>query len=95
VLRVDRELVTVRSQPLVWDGRALRLGRPAVEQAVGAAGGLALAGGLRQGDRVALHWDWVCERLTARQLAALRHYTMRHLEIVNRVRHPGPAAVLS
>jgi hypothetical protein len=38
---------------------------------------------------------WVCERLTARQLAGLRHYTMRHLELVNRVPHPGPAAVLA
>jgi Family of unknown function (DUF6390) len=95
VLRVDGALVTVRSRPLVWDGRALRLGEPTVEQAAGTADGLALAGRLHPGDRVALHWDWVCERLTSRQLTALRHYTARHLEIVNRVPHPGPAAVLA
>jgi hypothetical protein len=95
VLGVDQGLVTVRSQPLTWDGRTLKLGPPQVEQALGDTGGLALAGRLRPGDRVALHWDWVCERLTPRRLAALRHYSARHLEIVNRAAHPAPAAALA
>ena len=44
---------------------------------------------------VSLHWDWVCDRLTPRQLRALRGYTQRHLDMVNhRVEHPGPVAVL-
>jgi hypothetical protein len=38
---------------------------------------------------VALHWDWVCARLTARQLAALRHYTHRQLAIINQLPHPA------
>ena len=50
---------------------------------------------LHAGDTVSLHWDWVCDKLTDRQLRALRTYTMRHLDMVNhRVEHPGPLAVL-
>jgi hypothetical protein len=41
------------------------------------------------------HWDWVCDKLTDRQLRALRTYTMRHLDMVNhRVEHPDPVAIL-
>jgi hypothetical protein len=47
------------------------------------------------GDWVALHWDWVCDKLTDRQLRALRGYSQRHLDMVNhRVDHPGTVAAL-
>jgi hypothetical protein len=47
------------------------------------------------GDWVSLHWEWVCDRLTESSLRALRHYTGRHLDIVNGgVELSGPAAVL-
>lgn len=47
------------------------------------------------GDWVSLHWNWVCDRLSQRQLRALYAYTTRHLDLVNhRVEHSGPAAVL-
>jgi hypothetical protein len=61
----------------------------------GATGGLALAGSLSPGDWVSLHWNWVCERLSPRRLAALRYHTLRQLAIVNRTAHPAPAAVLA
>jgi Family of unknown function (DUF6390) len=94
VVDVAGGTVAARSRPLTWDGRSLRLGAPTLERAVGARDGLALAGELHPGDRVALQWDWVCERLTPRQLGALRHYTARQLAIVNGLAHPAPAAVL-
>ena len=31
------------------------------------------------GDWVSLHWDWICDRLSQRQLRALRGFTPRHL----------------
>ena len=59
------------------------------------APGLVLARDIGPGDWVALHWDWVCDKLTDRQLRALRTYTMRHLDMVNhRVEHPGPVALM-
>ena len=94
VVTVASGLVTVRVRPLVWDGRSLQLGPPTHEQAVGAQDGLSLAGQLHPGDRVALHWDWVCDRLTPYQLGALRHYTAKQLAIVNELPHPAPAAAL-
>jgi len=54
-----------------------------------------LARDIAPGDWVSLHWDWVCDKLTQRQLRSLRMYTLRHLDMVNhRVEHPGPAAIL-
>ncbi|MDP9444327.1 MAG: DUF6390 family protein [Actinomycetota bacterium] len=87
--------VTVESSPLTWDGRRLELGPPETETALRARDGVSLLDGLAVGDWVSLHWEWVCDRLSARQLARLRGYTRRHLAIVNdRVDHSGPAAVL-
>jgi hypothetical protein len=57
--------------------------------------GTSLARDIGPGDWVALHWDWVCDRLTQRQLRSLRAFTQRHLDMVNnRVEHSGPLAVL-
>ena len=46
------------------------------------------------GDWVALHWDWVCHRLSTRQLGALRQVTLGQLAVVNGASRPGPAALL-
>lgn len=95
VLAVRDAEVVVRSRPLRWDGRALTLGAAAVESARCGADGYALAPTPAAGDWVALHWDWMCDRLTPRQLAALRHYTARQLDVTNhRIARPGVAAAL-
>jgi hypothetical protein len=98
VLDVADGLAVVRFRPLTWDGRRLGLGEPAEERAVlGTDGtdGAGLAGPVAAGDWVALHWDWVCERLDRRTLAALQAYTLRQLAVVNGLPVPAPAAVLS
>ena len=96
VIAAHGDQTTVESRPLGWDGRLLSLGEPATETARLALDGTMLAGDIGPGDWVALHWDWVCDKLTDRQLRALRTYTMRHLDMVNhRVDHPGPVAILS
>lgn len=42
-----------------------------------------------------MHWEWVCDRITPRQLAVLRHYTAAHLAIVNdQLDHPGAITAL-
>lgn len=95
VLSTAGGLAVVRSRLLTWDGRALGLGEPVDEQVVVSTDDLGLAGPVEPGDWVSLHWDWVCERLDARSLAALRDHTARQLRIVNGVPVPAPAAVLS
>ncbi len=64
--------ILVRRTPLVWSGSRLVYGEPLVE-AVDSPIPVAT------GDVVAVHWDWICERLDARQLAWLRHVTDRQL----------------
>jgi hypothetical protein len=85
----------VMSRPLAWDGRRLDLAAPREEMATLRLGGLGLSGRLRPGQWCALHWDWVCDRLDRRQLAALRRYTLGQLDVVNAQPFPAPAAVLA
>jgi hypothetical protein len=83
VLAVQGDQVVVESRPLTWDGRILALGPAETETVVQSVGGIGMVGALRPGDRVSLHWEWVCDRLTERQVHRLRRYTERHLAIVN------------
>lgn len=96
VQSVTGDLVVLRYRPLTWDGRRLGLGAAVLETATRALDGLGFVDDLVAGEWVSLHWGWVCDRLSTRQLQALRRYTARQLEITNvRVAHPGPAAALS
>ena len=81
---------------LAWDGARLGLSEPVTERARQGRDGLTLVS-LRPGDDVALHWDWVCERLDGRRLAHLRRDTAGQLAAVNRdlaVSRAGPVAHL-
>lgn len=73
----------VRIRPLVWDGIRLMLGDPCMETAKIAADGTGFLTDLQVGDIVSLHWDWVCDRLTANHLRQLQLSTARHLRIAN------------
>ena len=95
VVSVSGTEAVVVSRPLLWDGHALHLGEPREERAVVGVEDLRLAGAVQPGDWCSLHWEWVCERLTSRQLAALRHHTLAQLDVVNGVAVPAPNAVLT
>ncbi len=95
VVSVSGDQVTVRSRPLRWDGQQLSFGPVETETAVAAVGGRGFVTDLRPGELISLHWDWVCDRLSRRQLQNLLAYTTQTLRMTNeRLRHPGPAAVL-
>ncbi len=95
VVAVRGEEVDVMSRPLTWDGARLGFGAPRVETARGTTGGLGLAPSYAPSDWVSMHWGWVCDRLSRRQLTNLRHFTMRQIDITNeKVAHPGPRAAL-
>jgi hypothetical protein len=85
VVRVHGDHVDVRGETLTWDGVAVGLGSPAVETARWADSGRGLAAPPAAGEWVALHWDWVCDRLTEAQLDALRRSTARQLDVTNRL----------
>jgi Family of unknown function (DUF6390) len=94
VVAAESGVVTVRYRPLAWDGRALRLGPPALERVPASVDGKGFVRDLRPGEWVSLHWDWVCDRLTSVRLQALRRLTLRHLRITNAASPPAPAAAL-
>jgi hypothetical protein len=81
---VERRAETgvVRSQPLCWDGAQLYLGDEIEETVRHSAAGGALAD-VRAGDWVALHFDWICDRLTADRLDELRRATEQQLRLAN------------
>ena len=95
VQAVAGDQVVVESAPLTWDGRRLGFGRAATETAVRSVDGVGMVTDLAPGDWVSLHWEWVCDKLTPQQVARLRGFTRRHLDIVNETNlHSGPAALL-
>lgn len=92
---VTGETALVMSRPLEFERGKLGLGPERIETARLGARGLGLTHDIRPGDWCSLHWDWVCEKLSPRRLAALRTYTARQLAVVNSVSVAGPTAVLS
>ncbi len=75
----DRLLV--ESQPLVWDGQALGLGAARVEHV---RASIDTAESVSVGDDIAMHWDYVCQRVSSAQLASLQIMQATHLALVNR-----------
>jgi hypothetical protein len=89
VVDVVGDDAVISSRPLVWTGRDLELG-PARHQVVRVRrDGYGLAAGVRPGDVVSAHWDWVCDVLTPRQVALLSRCTEDQLAQVR----TAPAAV--
>jgi hypothetical protein len=68
----DRGRVLVRRVPLVWSASRLLFGEPVVEAVDSPFE-------VDTGDVVAIHWDWICERLDQRQLGWLQSVTARQL----------------
>ena len=73
----DRLLVS--SRPLAWDGHALGLAPEQVESALPPVDDDEIGAG----DVVALHWDYVCQRLTPSQHRNLMRDHSRHISMVN------------
>jgi hypothetical protein len=95
VQAVQGDQVVVESSPLTWDGRRLDIGPAQTEIVVQSLDGVSMTEPLEVDDWVSLHWEWVCDRLTERQVGYLQAYTRRHLGIVNEGNlHSGPASLL-
>jgi hypothetical protein len=84
VLEIDGDWLVVMAVPLELADGQLTLGEPRPERIRGWLDGTGFVDDVRAGDAVSIHWDWACERLDRRRLAALRHWTVRELEIANR-----------
>ena len=87
ITAIDGDEATVDTRPLRWDGATLRRGAVASETFAWAVEGTSHLDRPAAGDLVTLHWDWICERITAAQAQRLTRWTDRHLAIVN---HAAP-----
>jgi hypothetical protein len=83
VLEVGSDHTVVSSSRLGWDGERLALGPDLTETVRRGIDGVGLSSAMAVGDRVALHWDWVCDVISDEQDAALQRYSGRHIDIVN------------
>ena len=72
--------VVVRSRPLVWTGRTLALGPDRLETVDQSIDPTATVG---PHDIVAMHWNYVCQKITSDQLHFLDANHRRHIAIVN------------
>lgn len=85
VVAVRGERVEVLSQPLVLVDGVLALGAAREESAAWSVQGRSLLSSVSVGNNVALHWDWVCDVLSAEQLAALVQHSADQLDRTNAV----------
>lgn len=83
VLQVDTERVQIRSQRLRFDGHGLSLGPEQDEPVRYRLESGTFVDGLVPGDDVAVHWDFVCDRLSSGQVDSLRHWTHWQLDATN------------
>ena len=94
VQSVEGDTAVVHNRLLTWDGRRLGYGEPISETVRWAVDGASLGDPVGPGDVVALHWDWVCDRLSPGRLKNLQAWTARQIDLVNAVAHPAPSNVL-
>jgi Family of unknown function (DUF6390) len=89
VVSVGDGRVHVLARGLQWQGGRLGLGVATEQTAAVVTDGVSLLEdggaypGVAVGDTVAMHWDWVCDVLSADQAAALARETEHQLELAN------------
>ncbi len=83
VLSADGDTITVQGRALAFEDHLLVEGPERVEQVRRSVDGVGFVEELEPGDTVALHWDWVCERLAPGALRRLRAWSGRMRAAVN------------
>jgi Family of unknown function (DUF6390) len=78
-----RARVSVRR--LEWDGERLGVGEPELRDVRWSEQGRSMLDGVDVGDRVTVHWDWVCDVVSPGRAQALESYERRQLAVTNRV----------
>lgn len=83
VKKIDGPFVVVEVEPLVEVGGKLILGESVSKKILRSFGADIDLEELKVGDIVSMHWETICEKITSQQAAALRKYTLKHLEFVS------------
>lgn len=83
VTAVQGSELVVQRRPVVLSEGKLKLGAPVPVRVARQLEARGFADGATPGDRVSLHWGWVCELLTGDQARRLQRYTLHHLALAN------------
>lgn len=83
VARAGPDKLLVRVESLAWDGDRLRVTEPVERVVRHSVDGAGFVTDAAPGEVVAVHWDWVSDRLTDADVAALRRWTGWQLEVTN------------
>lgn len=73
----------VEYDPLIIKGNKLVIGDARDKEVWLDLDKKSFVGSAKPGDLVSLHWDWVCDYLTASQLANLKKWTQHNLNLTN------------
>ena len=90
VQSIEGDTMRALARPLLWSGSVLYLGDPVVRLVRWRDDGLGFVRAPEPGDRIALHWDFVCDVLSPSAARALERATERALRVANT---PSPAGV--
>ena len=83
VIEREGDELIVSAVPLEMRDGKLALAPARVERIRGWQDGNGFIDGVAAGDVVSIHWDWACDKLDARRLAALQSWTQREMDIAN------------
>lgn len=83
VLGHDGSRLLVDVAPMQFVEGRLVLGPPRAESVDAWHDGVGFVDDVEPGEVVAIHWSWACDRLSGRQLAGLRTWTQRQLDVAN------------
>lgn len=83
VMAVEDDHVVARSRRLTWDGCQLGLAAAREERVRLTVDGRGFVAAPVPGEWLALHWDWVCDRLTASERLELQRRTAWQLRVTN------------
>lgn len=83
VINILSTSLTVRTKPLVFDGRTLCFGKPATLTVRMEAGETGSFPGVKQGDTISYHWGHMCTVLTRNQAHTLMRHTLFALRLAN------------
>jgi len=75
--------ILVEYQPLLIKNNKLELGELIEKEVYSEINSQAFVSELKVGDWVSLHWDWVCDLLTAEQVSSLNKWTEYNLALAN------------
>lgn len=77
------ESLTIIYKPLIFEDNILKLSNWKERKVYWKYDGSSFLKELNKGDWVSIHWDWVCEKLSLRQIKNLEIHTNYHIRLAN------------